>query len=264
MVRAERARKGVAVAIVFAIWGCGGERSLREPPRAADSSGVAPPPPSLCDGISKKPLPYVIAPDFSYPLTMNAIGTLAIMPGFDCNQMVFSDLATGDGAAGDGAVNDAGPSTAENDSGPGVAAPDVGECLVIRYDPDDCNATFAAASTASCWAAVILTPSPRGSNGPGICIAPGATAVHFKARASRDGARVKFGSIREGLDSTEFYLNVTTKWVDYTVSIPTGEDYDHESPAGGVWDGFSIVVEPQDHVGGTYVFVSDVVWVDSP
>jgi hypothetical protein len=46
------------------------------------------------------------------------------------------------------------------------------------------------------------------------------------------------------------------------VSIPVDEDYNNEvqvSP-GGVWNGFSIVVEPADHLGGTYIFVSDVVW----
>jgi hypothetical protein len=122
------------------------------------------------------------------------------------------------------------------------------------------DAGLAANPGVTCWAGVIFTATPAGISAPGICIAPGATAVHFKARASREGARVKFGSIREGLATTEFYILLTTTWTDYTVSIPAGEDYDGESPSGGVWNGFSVVAEPADHVGGTYIFVSDVVW----
>jgi hypothetical protein len=73
---------------------------------------------------------------------------------------------------------------------------------------------------------------------------------------------VKFGSIREGLGATEFYLHVTRDWQPYTITIPEGEDYDAASPQapGGVWNAFSVIAEPQDHAGGTYIFVADVVW----
>ena len=137
-------------------------------------------------------------------------------------------------------------------------------CSEFRYDPDACVAANGADATTAggaCWAGVIFGASFTGPNEPGVCLALGATAIHFKARASKDDARIKVGSIREGVSSTEFYINVTQTWASYTVSIPAGEDYDNEAQSvGGVWNGFSLVVEPQDHAGGTSLFVSDIVW----
>ena len=78
--------------------------------------------------------------------------------------------------------------------------------------------------------------------------------------ASKDGARVKFGSIREGLGSTEFFLDLTREWSDYAIMIPAGEDYNSNSMQGGVWNAFSVIVEPQDHAGGTNIFVAGVSW----
>jgi hypothetical protein len=229
--------------------------------------GAPPPPPPFCDSMTKKALPYAIAPDFSFPLVLNAPFTWLVEPGVDCNQTVFPDAAGADAGAGDGGASDGGWSVAPAAAADG-GAPSVSTCAVFRYDPDDCVASVAPLVDAGaavdpgamCWAGVIFTPSPGGIGAPGICIAPGATAIHFKARASRDGARVKFGSIRAGLGSTEFFILLTTQWADYTVTIPAGEDYDDESPAGGVWNGFSVVAEYQDNPGGTYIFVSDVVW----
>jgi hypothetical protein len=214
-----------------------------------------------------KPLPYAIASDFSFPFVLNAPPSWTVEPGVDCNQITFADAAGADAGAGDGGASDAGWSVAAAPDG-GATAP--ASCLVFRYDPDDCVASSAPLVDAGaaidtgmlCWAGVIMTPTPFGN--PGICIAPGATAIHFKARASRDGARVKFGSIRPGLGATEFFIPLTTAWADYTVSIPAGEDYDNETPPGGVWNGFSVVAEPQDHAGGTYIFVSEVVWAKDP
>jgi hypothetical protein len=96
----------------------------------------------------------------------------------------------------------------------------------------------------------------------GICIELGATKVTFQAKASRPDARIKFGAIREGLLQTEFFLNITTDWATYEVAIPPGEPYNtYSSGAMGVWNGFSVIVEPQDHPGGTYIFVKDAVWM---
>jgi hypothetical protein len=130
----------------------------------------------------------------------------------------------------------------------------VDDCFAIHYAPDPC-----ADPTGPCWAGVLFTPSFFG--GPGVCIEPGAREVRFEARASREGARVKFGSIRAGMGTTEFFLTLSTTWAAYSVSIPDGEPYDAE-PGGsiGVWNGFSIVVEPQDHVGGTDILVRKIVW----
>ena len=217
------------------------------------------PPSAYCDSMPKRPLPYAIGTDFSLPIAFNETETLEFFLKLDCNQTSFPDVEAADAGTADvGAAPDAagGPGTPWDG---GTFAP--GVCMAMRYDPDGCGPSYPN-FTGSCSVAVAITPSYAVGRmqAPGICIAPGARAVHFKARSSREGARVRFGSIREGVGSTEFYINLTTVWADYTVSIPTGEDYDHESPAGGVWDGFSIAFEPQDHVGGTYVFVSDVVW----
>ena len=96
----------------------------------------------------------------------------------------------------------------------------------------------------------------------GICIELGATGVEFWARANRDQARIKFGSIREGVGQTEILTNVTTQWAKYTVAIPANEPYNERaSTSGGVWNGFSVVVEPGDHAGGTTIEVKDIVWV---
>ena len=292
---------GVAVIAVLVVAGCVGNRPLREPTRGTAGSGgrpvrsgggdmagtfgfpssgtagtgppppndgtagfgLLPPPPPYCDSMVKKALPYAIAPDFTFPFPLNAVGTWTLEPGVDCNQTIFADAAPADAGAGDGGASDSGWSAtpATGDAGAPTS------CTVFRYDPDACVASVPPNPDGgppdigdACWAGAIFTAGGFGA--PGICIAPGAAAIHFKARASREGARVKFGSIRPGLGSTEFYILLTTAWADYTVSIPAGEDYDDEAAPGnlGVWNGFSVVAEYQDHPGGTYIFVSDVVW----
>jgi hypothetical protein len=127
-------------------------------------------------------------------------------------------------------------------------------CYEFLYNPDCSNGL--------CWAGVIFTQSAGGMSDTGICIELGATKITFQAKASRPDARVKFGAIREGLFQTEFFLNITTDWATYEVTIPPGEPYNtYSSGAMGVWNGFSVIVEPQDHAGGTYIFVKDAVWM---
>jgi len=194
-----------------------------------------------------KALPYAIAADFTFPFTLNAIFTWTGDTSLVCDRVSCSAFHYDPTAcvAGQGAA-------LEGD------APGDGGAL------DDGGADgggLADTTVAACWAGVIFTPGGFGQ--PGICIAPGATAIHFKARASRAGARVKFGAIRAGLGETEFFLALTTTWADYTISIPPGEDYDNEPSAPspfGVWNGFSVVAEPEDHLGGTDILVSDIVW----
>jgi len=126
-------------------------------------------------------------------------------------------------------------------------------CYEFLYNP--------ACTTGVCWGGVIFTQSAGGMADPGVCIESGATKITFKAKASRPDARIKFGSIREGMGSTEFFMNITTEWATYEISIPQGEGYNAYSlGATGVWNGFSVIVEPQDHPGGTYIFVKDAVW----
>jgi hypothetical protein len=203
-----------------------------------------PPPPPVCLGERQK-LPYDITHDFASRFILNG-GWFSVVDPPSCDQPFFSDAGVVDAGEPDG------------------GAPAVTGCSQFRYDPDACVAANGAGDPAMagpfCWAGVIFTPSLAGPMGPGVCVEPGATAIHFQARASRDDARVKFGSIREGLGSTEFFINLTRDWRSYTIMIPAGEDYDASSVFGGVWNGFSVVMEPQDHAGGTTVLVADVIW----
>jgi len=216
-------------------------------------------PPTFCDGMSKRPLPYAIARDFQSLVVLNAPPSFAVLPGTACDQTDFPDVTTTVDGGADAVDASADGSPPADASG----ALTVVSCDVFRYTPDDCVAANAGAVdiVAPCWAGVLYMPVLGAFAGPGICIAPGATAIHFKARASRNGARIKWGAIRAGLGTTEFFIPVTTAWRSYSVSIPA-EDYDNEVtiPFGGVSSGFSVVVEPQDHPGGTYIFVSDIVW----
>jgi hypothetical protein len=165
------------------------------------------------------------------------------------------DAATNDAQPDVSVGSDAGDSSADagaavDAKGDGSAAP---SCYEFLYNPN-CGG-------GACWGGVIFVQSAGGRADPGICIESGATTITFQAKASRPDARIKFGSIREGLNATEFFLNVTTDWATYQVSIPPGEPYNtYSAGMTGVWNGFSVIVEPQDHPGGTYIFVRNAVW----
>jgi hypothetical protein len=205
------------------------------------SSGSVLPVPSPCDTLPKKPLPYAIGVDFSSIVSINNPGLWTPVASPDCDQAAFPVPPASVGAPFGGPA----PS-------PGSA------CYEFIYDPDFCL----GATPDLCWAGAIFEPPPAfGPSGPGICIEDGATMIEFWARSSRDGARVKFGSIRPGLGSTEFFINLTTTWTRYTVAIPVGEPYNTSALAGGVWNGFSVVAEPQDHAGGSYILVRDIRWL---
>jgi hypothetical protein len=88
--------------------------------------------------------------------------------------------------------------------------------------------------------------------------------VEFWARASKNNANVKFGSIGEGMNVTEFYEMLTTTWTRYVISIPAMDQDSYDETAGdmqGVWNAFSVVVDPVDHAGGTYIEVKDISWI---
>jgi hypothetical protein len=236
----------------------------------------AAPTPSLCDGKPKKTLPYAISADFKAPTIIGAASTFSMTPSPDCNAVFPSgeggtdtsdaapDAAAVDDAAAD-VTADAVASDASVSDGSAEAAADAASaapaCYEFKYDPGLCEAGV-------CWAGVIYqpgaTPPPADAavqTQSGICIETGATKIDFMARASRPGARIKFGSIREGMGATEFFLNVTTQWAMYSITIPVGEPYNEgAATTGGVWNGFSAVVEPQDHVGGTTIQIKDMTW----
>jgi len=144
-------------------------------------------------------------------------------------------------------------------------------CLEFIYNPEPCvaaNGGVATAAIGQCWSGVILQPTGNtvGQAGPGICIGDNALKVTFEARANVAGAIIKFGSTREGMNQTEFYLTLTTEWATYSTAIPAGELYNTVSGGtpGGVWNGFSAVGEPQSNMGGTYLFVRNIKWSPLP
>src|SRR5262249_54001960 len=77
-----------------------------------------------------------------------------------------------------------------------------------------------------------------------------------------DGGPPDPDALRSGCpQATEFYLQLSTEWRQYSLILPKGEPYNDELGAGGgVWNGFSIVIEPATFAGGGYVFVKDIVW----
>jgi hypothetical protein len=167
-----------------------------------------------------------------------------------------ADVPVSDGATTEGGTD----AVASNDGGGADAGPPLPACYEFSYDPDGCNG--------ACWAGVVFEVNDvqgPSADTKGVCIAPNAMSVEFWARASKNNARVKFGSIGEGTNSTEFYLNITTAWTRYTVSIPgTYQQGNYNTTAGdmqGVWNAFSVVVEPADYAGGAYIEVKDIHWI---
>jgi hypothetical protein len=288
-------------------------------------AGVCGPPPPYCDSQPKKPLPYSISADFNNVALLGpGKADFTIVSNPDCNATSFpalpppggsgadagdasadasADAGTADAVADDGAASDAtategaasdavadvvSDASREASADSSTEAGPAPECYEFLYNPS-CNVT------ANCYTGVIFqnTPASAGlatGSSPGICIGLGATAVTFWARASRDGAIVKFGSTKAAQciagrpapapndpvaqqtlcpNQTEFFLALTTQWQQYAVSLPAGEPYDYETNVGGVWKAFSAVVEPTDYHDdagaplGTYILVKNITWVAS-
>jgi hypothetical protein len=213
-----------------------------------------------CSGQTpQRPLPYVVATDFSYAVDITSVVATDVLrwkqiANPDCNGS-FPDAGPADAAA-DASV-DASPVT--------DAAPPIPACWAFYYNPDNCvNAVNDDGGAFGgqpwvCWAGTFFKTTPAGDAPAGICIADGATSVEFWARASRDQARVKIGSTAAGEGTYEFWFSITTTWAKY--SIPVLPGYRSSTTPYGVSIGFSIVVEPQDHPGGTYIYVKDMTWV---
>jgi hypothetical protein len=173
--------------------------------------------------------------------------------------------ASGDGGGdaaqdGDASASDSGDASTGDvvaSDGGGDAGPPLPACYEFSYDPDLCTA-------GACWAGVVFQiQDVQGPTTDGVCITPGAMSVEFWARSSRANARIKFGSIGEA-QGREVYINITTTWARYTVPIPAAFQNTYNSTSinmNGVWNSFSVVVEPQDHVGGSYILVKDIRWI---
>jgi hypothetical protein len=227
----------------------------------------------------------------TYPPIPN---TGLVVPG-DAGADGAADAGAGDasddgGAAADAATDAHTTFPTLNDGGVSVVTyPTTPSCYEFLYDPSCLTGTQGL-----CWAGAEFTNSaataaaaPDGhvsSSAVGVCLASGATVVSFSARSSVDGSLVKFGSSRPGAcgvtpinpdggapdpageqttcpGDTEFVIKLSTSWQQYSVTLPATEPYNDEPGAGGgVWNAFSLVVEPENFEGGAYLFVKDVVW----
>jgi hypothetical protein len=194
-------------------------------------------------------------------------GTDAADGGDDTLLLALTDDAAADAADGpatDGDATDGGTTDGNADSGE-VATNPIPKCFEFTYNPDPCvaaNGGVAASAVGACYAGAIFQPAGNvaGVTAQGICIGDGAIQVTFEARANVAGQIIKFGSTREGMGSTEFYKTLTTSWATYSTAIPVGESYNTSSVLGGVWNGFSVVGEPQQNVGGTYILIRNITW----
>jgi hypothetical protein len=149
---------------------------------------------------------------------------------------------------------DAGPPSTQ---GSGEGGVDGGSsCFEFLYNPN--------CSTPPCWAGVIFAQSPFAAVDPGVCVEPGAREIVFSARASRPNARLKAGMVGALATTgavTESYVDVSTEWQVYVIPMPAGLDYDKfTNNQNGVWNFFSVILEPEFHPGGTYVFLRDITW----
>ncbi len=255
---------------------------------------------SSCAGQTSKPLPYNISADFTTVFSLGPESdNFSILSGanaLDCDTTTFATIpntGTGDasvdaGEAGLPALGDGGVQAVTYTTPP--------PCYEFLFDPS-CQTEPAGSAFGGelCYAGAIFTNAsssmvdaaeagPPTTGGAGVCVAQGATMVTFWARASLNGVVVKFGSARAGqcthppnamndpvaqqqscAGDTEFFLPVTSQWAQYAVSLPAGEAYDDETTTGvGVSNGFSVVFEPEDAYGGSYVFVKDIVWSNAP
>jgi len=162
---------------------------------------------------------------------------------------------TSDGGTDTVVASNDGGSDAGVDAGPPGPA-----CYEFSYDPDACTG-------GACWAGVVFEVSDvqgPSADTKGVCIAHGAMGIEFWARSSKNGANVKFGSIGEGMGVTEFYQLLTTTWTRHVITIPAMDQDSYDETAGdmqGVWNAFSVVVDPTDYVGGAYIEVKDISWI---
>jgi hypothetical protein len=171
---------------------------------------------AYCDSQPKKPLPYNIAPDYSFVVISGpGAPNYTIVSNPDCNATTFPPVAPkraptdaasdaeasadggDDGSAGagtDGSVEAASDAAADSPADGGTA--DAGEAEA--GPPPACFEILFNTSTSdvgSGYGVAEFRNTPQGGGAkPGVCIASGAVGVAFWARASRDGTVVKFGS----------------------------------------------------------------------
>jgi hypothetical protein len=253
---------------------------------------------SSCQGKPERSLPYNIATDFNTVFTIGPeLDNFTVIPsGADCDSTTYppipnTGLGTPGDAGADGAAADAALPTLDDGGVQVVTYPTPpSSCYEILYDPS-CQTGLQGL----CWAGAVFTNSPATAaaapgaavtqKAVGVCLAPAATVISFWARSSVAGSVVKFGSSRPGAcaakpimaadggspdptgeqttcpGDTEFYIALTTEWKNYAISLAAGEPTNDEpGSGGGVWNAFSAVVEPEDFIGGAYIFVKDIVW----
>jgi hypothetical protein len=251
---------------------------------------------SACTGKPQAALPYNISTDFDMAYVIGpGAPNFQILTSLDCDATTFPPYPdTGLLDASDSTFDGSFPTLMDGGTEV-VSYATAPSCYQFLYNPG-CSAV------GMCWSGAVITnsaanatpASPTGTTA-GVCIQPGATMVTFMARASANGIAAKFGSTKaaqclangypnfaaldggdlmadpndpvgqqtECAGDTEFWLGLTTSWAQYTVSLPANEPYNDEPmTTGGVWNAFSMVVEPELAVGGAYILVKDVTWVN--
>lgn len=249
--------------------GVGGEGGTGGTGGAGGTGGVPnPPPPPYCTadaGVDFLTLPFDVEDHYTY---LNQIGDTVgaddtqfeILSNPNCDEVFVGSDAGAD--AGDAGVSDAGVSDAgaadAGDGGAGAA------CYGFHYVPT------------GLWAGVVFQTNDiemGGGAGEGLCVDPGATAVVFEARSDRRTA-IKFGFVRgPAVGATEYWLETTTDWQEFSMPIPATEMYNTTATPGGVWNLFSAVgvpasnnepvVEgglPRPGVGEAKIFIRNMHW----
>lgn len=202
-----------------------------------------PPPPPYCTadaGVDFLSLPFDVEDHYTY---LNQIGStgdndtqFALISNPNCDETFIPPEAGvgdagSDAGASDAGVSDAGAGDA-GDGGGGVA------CYGFHYVPT------------GGWAGVIFQTNEietGGGAGEGLCVDPGATAVVFEARSDRRTA-IKFGFVRgPAVGQTEYWLETTTEWQEFSMPVPAAEMYNTTATPGGVWNLFSAVGVPDDN-----------------
>jgi hypothetical protein len=210
-----------------------------------------------CDDQTTYDLPSEVGSGFIH---LDTIGPSEweVVTDVDCDAVIDLDAGVSDAGAADSGSppvdTDASVTMPDGgvmgDAGSGDGGVVVPECWIFDYPAAD-------------WGGVIFQSNAligAANTGDGICIEEGATRITFMARSDRDGARIKFGSIREGLTTTEHWINITTEWAEYEAAIPVGDQYNLTANSGGVWNGFSAVAEAGDHPGGSRIWIKDMTW----
>jgi hypothetical protein len=128
----------------------------------------------------------------------------------------------------------------------------VGTCYVFD---------FLSESALQGWAGMAFLPGVDNWDGPGICVADGATKITFHARGDQGGEVVSFGGVMEGTGTGD--VTLTNEWQAFEFSIPS--TYNISATYGGVTSGFTWTMGAATQAaesGPNYrIYVAGIQWV---